>query len=135
RRRHTRFSRDWSSDVCSSDLGYVNASWTLKTELTCRYVTRLLKHMRETGNRQCTPVNDDPTVERRPLLGLNAGYILRAQDRFPKQGSRFPWQVYQSYLRDYRAMRLGAVDDGVMRFGNPAPAPEPGAPSAVATPA
>src|SRR5690606_41138575 len=21
-RRHTRFSRDWSSDVCSSDLGY-----------------------------------------------------------------------------------------------------------------
>src|SRR5690606_779155 len=22
RRRHTRFSRDWSSDVCSSDLGY-----------------------------------------------------------------------------------------------------------------
>src|SRR5690606_41028114 len=23
RRRHTRFSRDWSSDVCSSDLGLV----------------------------------------------------------------------------------------------------------------
>src|SRR5690606_39805637 len=22
RRRHTRFSRDWSSDVCSSDLGF-----------------------------------------------------------------------------------------------------------------
>src|SRR5690606_3482413 len=22
RRRHTRFSRDWSSDVCSSDIGY-----------------------------------------------------------------------------------------------------------------
>jgi monooxygenase len=116
-------------------VGYVNASWTLKTELTCRYVTRLLKHMRETGNRQCTPVNDDPTLERRPLLGLNAGYILRAQDRFPKQGSRFPWQVYQSYLRDYRAMRLGAVDDGVMRFGNPVPAPEPGASTTVANPA
>src|SRR5690606_40427607 len=24
RRRHTRFSRDWSSDVCSSDLGFAN---------------------------------------------------------------------------------------------------------------
>src|SRR5690606_17331535 len=23
RRRHTRFSRDWSSDVCSSDLGHL----------------------------------------------------------------------------------------------------------------
>src|SRR5690606_16892050 len=27
RRRHTRFSRDWSSDVCSSDLS--GASWTI----------------------------------------------------------------------------------------------------------
>src|SRR5690606_40184242 len=26
RRRHTRFSRDWSSDVCSSDLGAYNVS-------------------------------------------------------------------------------------------------------------
>src|SRR5690606_5558893 len=25
RRRHTRFSRDWSSDVCSSDLSYIHA--------------------------------------------------------------------------------------------------------------
>src|SRR5690606_40097903 len=25
RRRHTRFSRDWSSDVCSSDLGHAAA--------------------------------------------------------------------------------------------------------------
>src|SRR5436309_3645561 len=25
RRRHTRFSRDWSSDVCSSDLDWVDA--------------------------------------------------------------------------------------------------------------
>src|SRR5690606_25154229 len=27
RRRHTRFSRDWSSDVCSSDLGVFTQSW------------------------------------------------------------------------------------------------------------
>src|SRR5690606_41128616 len=29
RRRHTRFSRDWSSDVCSSDLGleHLLSSW------------------------------------------------------------------------------------------------------------
>src|SRR5690606_41088601 len=33
RRRHTRFSRDWSSDVCSSDLGdivLVKAHWDLR---------------------------------------------------------------------------------------------------------
>src|SRR5690606_40154777 len=34
RRRHTRFSRDWSSDVCSSDLRRVLASdGKVKTEL------------------------------------------------------------------------------------------------------
>src|SRR5690606_40522054 len=29
RRRHTRFSRDWSSDVCSSDLGRIAADGTV----------------------------------------------------------------------------------------------------------
>src|SRR3712207_9091629 len=27
RRRHTRYWRDWSSDVCSSDLIFIDASW------------------------------------------------------------------------------------------------------------
>ena len=102
-------------------IGYTNASWTLKCDLTCDYVTRLLNHMRATGMRQCTPRNTDAGVTPEPLLGLTSGYVLRAADRFPKQGSRFPWQVYQSYLRDYRAMKLRGVDDDDMVFSNPAP--------------
>src|SRR5207302_1736742 len=39
-------------------IGYTNASWTLKCDLTCDYVCRLLNHMRAAGQRQCTPVND-----------------------------------------------------------------------------
>ena len=101
-------------------IGYTNASWTLKAELTCEYVTKLLNHLRATGLRQCTPVNVDPSITPAPLLGLTSGYVQRAADRFPKAGSAFPWQVHQSYLRDYRAMRLRSIDDGVMRFSNPA---------------
>ena len=71
--------------------------------------------------RQCAPVNRDPAVVRVPVLGLQSGYILRAADRMPKQGSRFPWQVHQSYLRDYRAMRLRGVVDEAMVFSNPDP--------------
>ena len=103
-------------------VGYTNASWTLKCDLTCQYVTRLLNHLRDTGLRQCMPVNDDPSITSQPLLGLTSGYVQRSQDTFPKQGSRFPWQVYQSYLRDYRALRLRGIDDEAMRFTNPAPA-------------
>jgi monooxygenase len=102
-------------------IGYTNASWTLKCDLTCDYVTKLLGHMRETGTRQCTPTNHDAAVSPAPLLGLSSGYITRAADRFPKQGSRFPWQVKQSYLTDYRALKLKPVVDDAMVFSNPAP--------------
>jgi cation diffusion facilitator CzcD-associated flavoprotein CzcO len=102
-------------------VGYTNASWTLKCELTCEYACRLVDHLHRTGLRQCTPLNDDDTVSPQPLLGLTSGYVLRSAHLFPKQGTRYPWQVHQSYLRDYRALRLGSVDDGVMRFSNPAP--------------
>jgi hypothetical protein len=112
------------SDVpnLASSFGYTNASWTLKCDLTCAYVCRLLNHMRATGMEQCTPVNSDATVSSRPLLGLNSGYILRSQHLFPKQGSRFPWQVHQSYLRDYRALRGRPLADEAMVFSNPSPA-------------
>src|SRR5690606_39572163 len=38
RRRHTRFSRDWSSDVCSSDL--TARSVTPSSSASCRHVAR-----------------------------------------------------------------------------------------------
>jgi cation diffusion facilitator CzcD-associated flavoprotein CzcO len=109
-------------------VGYTNASWTLKCELTCDYVCRLLNHMRDAGLRQCTPINRDPSVVPTPLLPLSSGYVQRAAHAFPKQGQRYPWQVYQSYLRDYRAMKLCSVEDDAIVFSNPAPraVPVPG---------
>lgn len=103
-------------------IGYTNASWTLKCDLTCDYVTRLLNHMRKTGMRQCTPVNRDPSVKEAPLLGLTSGYVTRAAHLFPKAGNKFPWQVHQSYLADYRAMKRADIEDQAMTFSNPEPA-------------
>jgi monooxygenase len=101
-------------------VGYTNASWTLKSELTCDYVARLLDRMHRTGAVQCMPVNRDASIERSPLLGLTSGYVTRAEDQFPKQGSRFPWQMHQSYLADYRVMkRSGLADDGALVFSRP----------------
>ena len=104
-------------------VGYTNASWTLKCDLTCQYVTRLLNHMHETQLQQCVPVNSDPSVTTKPLLGLTSGYVQRSAHRFPKQGSKFPWQVHQSYLRDYRALRISGIEDEAMVFSNPAREP------------
>jgi monooxygenase len=99
-------------------VGYTNASWTLKCDLTCNYVCRLINHMQATGMRQCTPVNRDRSVSTRPLLGLSSGYVRRSVNEFPKQGSRFPWRVNQSYLRDYRELRVRGIKDRAMVFSN-----------------
>jgi monooxygenase len=93
-------------------IGYTNASWTLKCELICEYVCRLLDHMDEHGFVQATPRADhaQPTE---PFLGLTAGYVQRAIDRFPRQGAAAPWRVHQNYLRDVKLLRFGPVDDAM----------------------
>ncbi len=100
-------------------VGYTNASWTLRCDLICDYVCRLLGHMHRSGLRQCTAVNEDGSVVAQSLLTLSSGYVRRSAHLFPKQGSKFPWQVHQSYLRDYRSMKLRGVEDRAMVFSNP----------------
>ncbi|MEN3272097.1 MAG: monooxygenase [Actinomycetota bacterium] len=105
-------------------VGYTNASWTLKCDLTCDYVTRVLNHLHANGLRQAMPVNHDASVAPKPLLGLTSGYVQRSAARFPKSGSKFPWQVHQSYLRDFRALKLSGLKDEAMVFSNPVTAKE-----------
>jgi monooxygenase len=97
-------------------VGYTNASWTLKVDLTCAYVCRLLEHMDEHDYAYCLPRNDDPRVQARPLLDFDAGYVRRGEHLFPQQGSREPWHVRQNYVVDRLTMRFARLDDGVMRF-------------------
>lgn len=97
-------------------VGYTNASWTLKCDLTCDYVCRLLNHMHEHGLRTCVPRDHDHAGAEGTLMGLTSGYIQRSTHLLPKQGASYPWKVHQSYLRDYRALKMTPVDDGFMEF-------------------
>jgi len=97
-------------------LGYTNASWTLKVDLTCEYVCRLLGYMDDHGHAQAMPGRPDPSVGERPFIDFSSGYIRRAAGRFPMQGSKAPWRLYQNYVRDILALRLGRVDDPAMEF-------------------
>ncbi len=96
-------------------IGYVNASWTLRADLAARYVCRLLRHMQAHDYGVAVPEHVGSDDERRPLLDLDAGYIQRAVDRFPKRGAGSPWDLRQSYLADRKEMTKGSVTDG-MRF-------------------
>jgi monooxygenase len=96
--------------------GYTNASWTLKADLVCEYVCRLLNHMQKNGLRQCTPRLDEPDMERLPWVDFSSGYIQRAVDKFPKQGARHPWRLHQNYAMDLMSLRYGSVRDKAMVF-------------------
>ncbi|MFN8052317.1 MAG: NAD(P)/FAD-dependent oxidoreductase [Acidimicrobiales bacterium] len=97
-------------------IGYTNASWTLKAELISQRVARMLNHMRDRGLASATPVDTTGAASAEGLLDLSSGYVQRAIDRFPKQGTAAPWHVDQNYVLDYRAMKMSDIDDGVMRF-------------------
>ena len=106
------------SDVpnLASSFGYINASWTLRADLTCRFVCRLLNHMDETATTQCTPRlraadRDDAAGAR--SSSFSSGYMQRVVHLLPKQGDREPWRHPQRYDAD-RALLLDApFEDGV----------------------
>jgi cation diffusion facilitator CzcD-associated flavoprotein CzcO len=105
--------------VCT--FGYINASWTLRADLTAEYVCRLLDHMDAHGVRQVTPQlrESDRDMPARPWIdSFSSGYMRRMMHRFPKQGDREPWINPQNYSRDRKMLRYGTLDDGALVFGN-----------------
>jgi cation diffusion facilitator CzcD-associated flavoprotein CzcO len=100
-------------------MGYTNASWTLKSDLTCEYVCRLLNHMRKRGLRQCTPTLKDASMPLEPWSDFSSGYVQRSAHLFPKRGTVAPWQLKQNYIHDWVTLRHSRVDDGAMVFSSP----------------
>ena len=100
-------------------VGYTNASWTLKADLVCEYVGRLLERMSRDGTTWAVPERDSSVTEE-PFLDFAAGYVLRSVDSFPKQGSKAPWRLRMNYFYDVVTLRRGSVTDS-MRFGSKVP--------------
>lgn len=99
--------------------GYINASWTLRSDLIAEYTCRLIRHMDRHGYRVCTPrvPSSDREMPRRPFIAdFSSNYVRRALDRLPQQGDRDPWRNPQEYAYELRTIRRGRFDDGVLAF-------------------
>jgi hypothetical protein len=120
-----------------SSFGYNNPSWTLRADLTCDYVCRVLNHLRYTDTEISVPRlrPEDEHMPRRPWIeGFSSGYMQRMMPHLPKQGDREPWVNPQRLSADRKLIAKAPVDDGVMRFTRaghrtPAPAPSAGVPA------
>ncbi|GAA2871539.1 monooxygenase flavin-binding family protein [Actinoplanes cyaneus] len=104
-------------------IGYVNASWTLRADLSHRYVLKLLDHLDRNDLAVATPV--PLTGSGRPLLDLSSGYVQRALEKFPRQGDRDPWLVRQNYLRDVLTTPRADVTQDMTFTPRTAPVPNP----------
>jgi hypothetical protein len=98
--------------------GYTNSSWTLKVGLLCEHFCRLLSHMDARGHDIARPEVGDDDIETRPMLDFAAGYVQRALDRIPKQGSGEPWRVSMNYYHDIEQLRERSVEDPHLHFSS-----------------
>ena len=96
--------------------GYVNASWTLRADLTCEYVCRLINLMDKKGVKCCEPIDDKSAYGDDKLIDFTSGYFKRGLNQMPKQGNKSPWKNYQNYLKDIFAVRLFSIKDSNLNF-------------------
>jgi monooxygenase len=92
-------------------VGYTNASWTLKCDLNCQFIARVLNYMKENNFSVVVPNFDYENLKSERLLDFDAGYILRAGDIMPKQGSKAPWKVHQNYVKDVFSLKYSDIKD------------------------
>ena len=96
--------------------GYTNASWTLKSDLTSEYISRVLKYVQKHDFKSIKASVIEENLGELPLINLDSGYIHRAKDILPKQGDQFPWRLYQNYMLDYKVLRLNSIKDKRLQF-------------------
>ena len=102
----------------ANSFGYINASWTLKADLTCEFVCKLLNYMENNNYSSCIPKPDQSVKEKKDWLAseFSSGYIHRAIHLFPKTGDKSPWTNNQNYFKDFYEIKFGKVNDGAILF-------------------
>ena len=111
------------SDVpnLASVFGYINASWTLKADLICSYVTRLLTYMDKKGFVQVTPRTRGASMPGAAFIEhFSSGYVQRSLAKLPKQGTKAPWRVKQNYFADLMNLKYASIANDALEFSKPA---------------
>jgi cation diffusion facilitator CzcD-associated flavoprotein CzcO len=97
-------------------VGYTNASWTLRADITARATAKLLAYMKSRGYTHAYPRLDGVPMPEKPSWDIQAGYVLRALHALPKSGTKRPWNVRQNYLADAINYRFDRIEEAMV-FG------------------
>ncbi|MEP5936725.1 MAG: NAD(P)/FAD-dependent oxidoreductase [Erythrobacter sp.] len=102
--------------------GYLNASWTLRSDLVSEYVCRVLNHMKTTGSAIAEPVltsEAEAKIDEDDIFDFSSGYIQRSKHIMPRNAMDYPWRLSQEYISDRKIMRTAPLVDGCLTFGAP----------------
>ena len=97
-------------------VGYTNASWTLKIDLTNEYISRVLNYLEKQNYEGIQVKVNEDTLSPIPLLNLDSNYINRSVNMLPKQGNEVPWRLYQNYILDFKLLRINKIKDKWLTF-------------------
>jgi len=106
-------------------IGYINASWTLRADLTARAFARLVAHMNKHGYTHAYPHLGDVPMAEKPAWNINAGYVRRSPHALPKSGTRRPWNVRHNYLLDAIDHRFDRIGESMVFGRAPARVTQP----------
>ncbi|WP_336987609.1 NAD(P)/FAD-dependent oxidoreductase [Altererythrobacter aquiaggeris] len=99
--------------------GYLNASWTLRSDINSEYVCKVLNEMRNRGATIASPhLPDDHALVEDDIFDFSSGYIQRSKHIMPKNAVDLPWRLNQDYRKDKKDLAKQPVDDGILKFGN-----------------
>jgi cation diffusion facilitator CzcD-associated flavoprotein CzcO len=104
--------------------GYLRTSWTMRVDLVCDYVCRLLNHMDEQGSTVCTPTlrPQDQDMPELPWVDeeeFNPGYMQRSKHLMPKRGDHAPWTFSGDYYQEKDELPLAELDDDALLYQGP----------------
>ena len=95
--------------------GYLNASWTLRSDINADFICRVLERMRATGATIAVPVlpaNHDLVED--DIFDFSSGYIQRSKHLMPKNAVAYPWRLNQEYVTDRKRMASDPIEDGIL---------------------
>ncbi len=99
-------------------LGYINASWTLRSDITSEFVCRVINQMTKQNNQKVIPILPNGGCEEgQPLSAeFSPGYIKRGEHMMAKQGDSNPWRFNQDYSLDKMLIKETPLEDGYLKF-------------------
>ncbi|WP_438952484.1 flavin-containing monooxygenase [Porticoccus sp.] len=98
-------------------LGYTNASWTLKSDITSRYICRLLQYMDSNNIATVTPrAPDNEATDENVMNVLSSGYIERGKAELPRQGRHAPWRVSHALEIDRTMLLREPIEDELLEM-------------------